>query len=400
MYCTRKISDKITWIGANDRRPPFFEGTYPVPEGVSYNSYLISDEKTCLVDTADKAVAVQFEENLSHALGGRKLDYIFIEHMEPDHCAVLSYVLKEHPEATVYASQMAIMMVKQFFDIDISGRSVAVKDGSILDLGTSRITFYSAPMVHWPEVMVGFMAPDNVLFSADAFGTFGCLDGSIFSDDIDFERDWLPEGRRYYCNIVGKYGQQTAALLAKVAKLDVSMICPLHGPVIREDIGRFVDKYSKWASYEPEEKGVLIAFASVYGDTKNAAEILAGKLYDQGVKNTVIYDVSITHPSYILAEAFRMSNIVLASTTYNTEIFETMQPVIHDFKAHMLRNRCFSIIENGSWAPNSGALMKKEIESLPCSKIIGPEITIKSALKESQLPDIEKLSENIAASMK
>ena len=398
MYCTKKITKDIVWIGGNDRRPPFFEGTYPVPEGVSYNSYLISDEKTLLVDTADKAVRTQFLENLEHALEGRKLDYIFIEHMEPDHCSVLLDVLTRYPEATVLASAMALNMVRQFFAIDLSGRSKAVKEGDSVSLGSKTLTFTAAQMVHWPEVMMGYLAPDGVLFSADAFGTFGAVGGSIFADDMDLDRDWLPEARRYYTNIVGKYGPQVMSVLKKAAALDISMICPLHGPVIRENISYFIDKYTAWASYTPEEEGVLIAFASVYGDTANAAEILAGKLYERGIKKIAVYDVSVTHPSYILSEAFRYSHIVLASTTYNTEIFETMQPVIHDMKSHALKNRKFAVIENGSWAPTSGKLIKQEIGSLSGSEIIEPLITIKSALKEDQLKDLDTLADNIAAS--
>ena len=399
MYCIKSITKDIAWIGGNDRRPPFFEGTYPVPEGVSYNSYLISDEKTLLIDTADKAIRIQFLENLDHALAGRQLDYIFIEHMEPDHCSVLVDVLKNHPETTVLASAMALNMVKQFFALDLSSRAKAVKEGDSVSLGSKTLTFTAAQMVHWPEVMMGYLAPDGVLFSADAFGTFGAVGGSIFTSDMDLDLEWLPEARRYYTNIVGKYGPQVMSVLKKAAALDISLICPLHGPVINENIGYFVDKYTAWATYTPETDGVLIAFASVYGDTANAAEILAGKLYDREVKKTAVYDVSITHPSYILAEAFRYSNIVLASTTYNTEIFETMQPVVNDMKAHALKNRKFSIIENGSWAPTAGKLIREAVGSLPGAEIIEPVITIKSALREDQLKDLDALADNIAASL-
>ena len=398
MYCVKNISEGIVWIGGNDRRPPFFEGTYPIPEGVSYNSYLVTDEKTLLVDTADKTIRTQFLENLEHALAGKPIDYIFIEHMEPDHCSVLVDVLEKHPETQVLASAMALNMIKQFFAYDLGSRVQAVTEGDSVSLGTKTLSCAAAQMVHWPEVMMGYLAPDGVLFSADAFGTFGAIGGSIFADDMDLDRDWLPEARRYYTNIVGKYGPQVMNVLKKASSLDISVICPLHGPVIRENIGYFVDKYTKWASYDPEEDGVLIAFASVYGDTANAAEILANKLYEKGIKKTAVYDVSVTHPSYILAEAFRYSHIVLASTTYNTEIFETMQPVIHDMQSHALKNRKFAIIENGSWAPASGKLMRTAVESMKDCAVIEPVITLKSALRADQLSELETLADNIAAS--
>lgn len=316
MYCTRKVADDIIWVGGNDRRLSVFEGVYKCPTGVSYNSYLIMDEKTVLMDTVDSAVSSVFFENIDHELSGRPLDYVVVQHMEPDHSATLAELVLRHPEAKIVANAKLAVMIKQYFDFDLDSRLVSVKEGDVLETGRHSLTFVMAPMVHWPEVMVTFDSVNGILFSADAFGTFGALDGALFADEVDFFRDHLDEARRYYCNIVGKYGVQVMALLRKASSLRINMILPLHGFVWRRGIGDILEKYIKWATYEPEEKAVVIAYASVYGNTKNAAEILACRLSELGVK-TYMYDVSITTPDHVIAAAFKCSHLVFASTTYN-----------------------------------------------------------------------------------
>ena len=397
MYCTRKVTNDITWIGANDRRLKLFEGVYDVPAGVSYNSYLINDDKTVLMDTVDKAVSGQFLENLAHALDGRKLDYIVVQHMEPDHSATLDEVLLRYPEATLVCSDKVLAMIGQFFGPRYESRARKVKEGDVLKTGRHSLTFVSAPMVHWPEVTVTFDTVDGILFSADAFGTFGSTHGAIFADEVDFMRDYLDEARRYYCNIVGKYGTQVQALLKKASGLDIKMICPLHGFVWREKLGDFIDKYVKWSTYTPEENGVMIAYASVYGNTAAAAESLAIRLRERGVK-TVVYDASVTSSDHILAEAFRYSHLVFASATYNAGIFIKMDELLRDIAAHGLKNRKVSLIENGSWAATAGNQMREILEPLKGTEFIGGKLSIKSALKPSQDADLEALADAIADS--
>ena len=355
MHCVRNVTEDLIWIGGNDRQSPRFESDHPVPRGMSYNSYLLLDEKTVLFDTVDRAVQHQFFENLEHALQGRRLDYVFVHHMEPDHAATLGDLMIRHPEATIVCNGKSLNMIRQFHCTDPKG-AMLVNEGDSISTGCHSFTFYNAPMVHWPEVMVSYDAADGILFSADAFGTFGALNGVLFADEVDFDRDWLDEARRYYTNIVGKYGPQVQALLKKAAGLDVRMICPLHGPVWRKDLGYILDKYAKWAAYEPEVRGVLIAFASVYGGTETAANILACRLAELGVP-VELYDVSVTHYSYVLSEAFKYSHLVFASTTYNNGIFVSMDNFLRDLAHHALRGRKVALIQNGSWAPASGKLM-------------------------------------------
>ena len=307
MYNYRKIQSDLFWVGANDRRLAMFEGVYSVPDGVSYNSYVLLDEKTVLFDTVDKAVAKTFFENVAAVLGDRDLDYVFVHHMEPDHSAVLEDVVLRYPNVKIVCNAATRNMIKQFFDFDLDSRWVEAKEGEVFSTGRHNFCFVKAPMVHWPEVMVSFDTTDGILFSADAFGTFGALNGALFADEVDFDRDYLDEARRYYTNIVGKYGQQVTALLTKAAMLDIKMVCPLHGFVWRKNIGYFIDKYLHWASYTPEETGVMLAYASVYGNTENAVEILAVKLREKGIK-TRIFDVSVTPASDIVAAAFRYSH--------------------------------------------------------------------------------------------
>ena len=400
MYCVRKITDDLTWLGANDRRLALFESAYPIPEGISYDAYLLSDEKTVLLDTADKAVAPRFLENLAHALGGRPLDYLVVNHMEPDHTATLEDVLLRHPETKVVLNQKTLSMVKQFFDFDIDARAILVKEGDTLATGRHTLTFVMAPMVHWPEVMVTYDMTDKTLFSADAFGTFGALNGSLFADEVNFERDLLPPARRYYTNIVGKYGAQVMALLNKMSSLEIKTICPLHGPIWRENIVCFIEKYQKWATWQPEEKGVVIAYASVYGHTENAADIVATALSERGVRNIVMYDVSVTDPSYVLADCFRYSHLVFAAPTYNSGLFTTMDTLLRELSAHGLRERTVALIENGTWAPQSGKHMRAILDEMKDLTILENCVTFKSSVKAPEESELRALADTIADSMK
>ena len=399
MHCTRKVTSDLTWVGADDRRLSCFEGVYGVPDGVSYNSYLLQDEKTVLFDTCDKAVFEVFLENVDYALEGRKLDYLVIDHMEPDHAATVELLVRCHPGVKIVCNAKIQKMLTQFFNYDFSSDVLPVKEGDTLSTGRHELTFVMAPMVHWPEVMFTYDKTDGILFSADAFGTFGALNGRLFADETDFFNDDLNEARRYYTNIVGKYGQQVQMALKKAAGLDIKLVCPLHGYVWRKDFDRYLEKYRLWSTYEPEEKGVLIAYASVYGHTANAANILACKLCDRGIK-VKMYDTSVTPASYILSDSFKYSHLVFASTTYNNGIFVNMEDLLHDIVNHNLQNRKVAIIENGSWAPASGKLMREEISKMKNMEIIGDGIKLLSALKEDQLSQIDALADAIAESIR
>lgn len=397
MYNIKKITKDLFWVGANDRRISLFESVYPVPKGVSYNSYLLMDEKTVLLDTVDKSVTHQFMENVEHVLNGRHLDYLVINHMEPDHCAEIPTIVQKHPDVKIVCNAKIRTMIDQFFNFNLPEEQyMLVKEGDILNTGKHTLSFVFAPMVHWPEVMVTYDVTDKILFSADAFGSFGAIDGNIFADEVDFDHRYMDEARRYYTNIVGKYGPQVQALLKKAAGIDIEMICPLHGYVWRKDLDKFIDKYMKWSSYTPEIQSVLIAYASVYGGTQNAAEILAGKLAEFGVKNIEMFDVSMTHPSYIVSEAFKYSHIVFASTTYNNGIFVNMENLLHDIVAHNLQNRKIALIENGSWACVSGKLMTGLVSQLKNTEVIENKVTLKSALNEAQEDELTLLAKSIA----
>ena len=395
MYCTKNIASDLVWVGANDRRLAMFEGVYSVPTGVSYNSYLLTDEKTVLFDTVDKAVGRIFFENLEPGLGGRTLDYLIVHHMEPDHSATLSELLLRHPETTVVCNDKTAVMIAQFFGSGAAGRMQLVKEGDTLSTGAHELTFYMAPMIHWPEVMMTYDKTAHTLFTADAFGVFGALNGAIFADEVDFERDYLKEARRYYTNIVGKYGMQVQNLFRKIADLDIRMLCPLHGFVWRRDIEYFFKKYNLWSTYTPEEKGVMIAYASIYGNTENAAEILSSKLRERGVR-TVMYDVSVTPASEIIAECFRWSHLVFASSTYNGGVFVTMDELLRDIAAHNLQKRTVAFMENGTWAPVSARQMTAIFAPLKNMTVLEQSISIRSSLTEGQLAEIEALADVLA----
>lgn len=398
MYCTRNVTNDLVWVGGDDRRLAMFEGVYSVPDGVSYNSYLLLDEKTVLFDTVDEAVQKVFFENVAHTLAGRKLDYVVVQHMEPDHSATLEGILLRHPEATVICNKKTETMIYQFFGADLKMNVQLVGEGDTLKTGRHELMFLMAPMVHWPEVMVTYDTADGILFSADAFGTFGALNGALFADEVDFFGDYLKEARRYYTNIVGKYGTQVQALLKKAATVEINMICPLHGFVWRRGIGDYLVKYQQWSRYEPEVTGVMIAYASVYGNTENAANILACRLRDLGIRTTV-FDVSVTASSEIVAAAFEYSHLVFASTTYNAGIFISMDELLRDLASHNLQNRTVAFIENGSWAATSGKLMKEIIGSLKNMTVLEQTVSLRSSLSEAQLDDIGALAEAIAATM-
>lgn len=396
MYCTRKVNDDYTWVGADCRRLALFEGVFGVPDGISFNSYLLTDEKTVLFDTADSAVRRTFRENLTHALAGRELDYIVVHHMEPDHAAELAELAEDYPKAQILCSAMAKTMVGQFFGPETAGRITVIKEGETLCTGRHTLRFVAAPMVHWPEVMLTYDETDRLLLTADAFGCFGALNGALFADEVDFDRDYLDEARRYYTNIVGKYGPQVQAVLKKAAALDIEMLLPLHGFVWREKLGYLLGKYDLWSRYEPEVRGVMIAYASVYGGTENAANVLACRLAEKGVR-VKMFDASVTPASYIVSAAFQYSHLVFASTTYNMGIFVTMEQLLQDIAAHALASRRYALIENGSWSPASGRKMQTLLAPLPGWSEVEPVLTVKSALRPDQAAQMERLADNLAA---
>ncbi|WP_461256763.1 flavin reductase [Treponema sp. R80B11-R83G3] len=396
MYCIKKVTDDLLWVGANDRRLALFEGVYSVPAGVSYNSYLLTDEKTVLFDTVDKAVRQRFLENIEEALKGRKLDYLVVQHVEPDHSAVIHELIRQYPEIKIVCSARALKIIKQFYDFDIDSHVHVVEANETLNTGKHTLQFIMAPMIHWPEVMFTYDSTNKILFSADAFGCFGALNGALFADEVDFAKDYMDEARRYYSNIVGKYGTQVESALDKMSALKIEMICPLHGFVWRTNLNEIISKYMLWGKYEPEDRGVMIAYASVYENTENAAEILACRLRDKGIK-TVIFDVSVTPASEIVSAAFKWSHLVFASTTYNAGIFVTMEALINDLTAHNIKNRKVAIIENGSWAPTSGDLIREKLGKCKNIDILENKLSILSGLKTAQLQDIESMAEAISA---
>lgn len=396
MHSTRKVTDDLIYVGGSDRRLSRFENLFPIPKGVSYNSYVLLDEKTVLFDTADESISRQYIENVVHALNGRPLDYMVVQHMEPDHCAMIDDMLRRYPEAKMVCSAKAVGMFAQFYGTDVAARALVVKEGDKLSTGEHTLHFVMAPMVHWPEVMVTYDEKDKILFSADAFGTFGALAGNIFNDEITFDTVWMNDARRYYTNIVGKYGVQVQALLKKAASLDIEMICPLHGPIWRKDLGLLLEKYQKWCTYEPEDKTVMIAYATMYGNTENAANVLAGMLADKGVKNIAMYDVSETDVSELVAESFRCSHLVLAAPTYNSGIQPKMEAYLSDIKALNLQNRTVAVIDNGTWAATAGKQMIGTLEGMKNMTILENTISIKSALAENQLGALEALADELA----
>ncbi|MCI9264539.1 MAG: FprA family A-type flavoprotein [Oscillospiraceae bacterium] len=399
MHCVRNVTPDLYWVGANDRRTPLFENIHPIPQGVSYNSYLLLDEKTVLFDCVDWSAAPQLLENIDYLLKGRDLDYIVLHHLEPDHGAGLWAVLQRWPHAKLISSLAAQRFMDQFGFSPFTGERIVAKEGERFSFGRHAITFYAAPMVHWPDVMVSFEETEGILFTADAFGTFGALNGKLFNDELDFPHAWLPEARRYYANIVGKYGPPVQALLSKAAALGnkLKLLCPLHGPVWRTDLSWFMGKYDLWSRYQPEDNAVLLVYGSMYGGTEQAAEALAIALTEQGVPVSM-YDVSTTPVSHLIAESFRCSHIVLASVTYNMDFFPPVRDYLEDMKALALQNRTFAVMENGTWNPAAAKLTAAFVtgELTNCA-LLEPKVVLKSAPREDQSGEIQALSAAIAA---
>lgn len=380
------ISKDIINIGASDNNLKIFENQYVLKNGMSYNSYVIKDEKNVIMDTIDEAVTDEWLKNLDKALEGDKLDYLVVSHMEPDHAYNIGLIAEKYPEMKIVGNQFTFNILSNFFDLDISDRKVLVKEGDMLDLGKHKLQFFMAPMVHWPEAMVSYEQTEKVLFAADAFGKFGSL---------DVEEDWIDEARRYYIGIVGKYGMQVQALLNKAATLDIKTICPLHGPVLKENLGYYIDKYKTWSSYEPEEDGVLIACSSIYGNTLNAAEKMADILKEQGEKTVVIRNLTKDDWAECVGDAFKYSKLVLASSSYNAGVFPPMEHFLGRLKERNYQKRKIGIIENGSWAPSAGNCMKNLLQGCKELEIIEPVITIKSRMKEENVKQMESLAEEL-----
>ena len=400
MYQVRNITDKIVWVGASDRRLALFENIFPIPRGVSYNSYVLLDEKTVLLDTVDSSVSGQFFENLEYVLQGRMLDYLIINHMEPDHCAMAGDIVRRYPKVKIVGNVKTFDMMKQFFGMDFSENSIVVKEGDTLETGEHTLHFVMAPMVHWPEAMVTYDAKDKVLFSADGFGTFGALNGNIFADEVDFDRDWLDDARRYYTNIVGKYGASVQALLKKAAGLEIGTICPLHGPIWRRDLGYIMEKYQKWSTYEAEENAIAILYASMYGNTASVADALAGALAERGAKKIAVYDVSNTHVSELISEIFRVSHLVFAVPTYNAGIYPVMENLLSDMKALAVQKKTVALIENGTWAATAAKQVREKLAEMKDMEVLDAPVTVKSAMHADQRPKLEALADAVMASMK
>ena len=399
MYNVRKVTEDITWVGASDRRLALFENIFPIHRGVSYNAYVLLDEKTVLLDTVDAGVAGQFFENLDYVLAERPLDYLVVNHMEPDHCAMIGDIVRRYPEVKIVGNVKTFGMLSQFFGTDYAERAVTVKEGDTLSCGTHTLHFVMAPMVHWPEAMVTYDDADKILFSADGFGSFGALNGNIFADEVDFDRDWLDDARRYYTNIVGKFGASVQGLLKKASGLEIAMICPLHGPIWRENLAYILDKYQKWSTYEPEDKAVVILYASMYGNTASAADALAGMLAAKGAGEIAVYDVSNTHVSELISEIFRVSHLVFAVPTYNSGIYPMMDNLLHDMKALSVQKKTAAIIENGTWASTAAKQMRAALAELKDVTVLDTQISIKSAMKREQAKELEALADEIVKSL-
>ncbi len=378
------ITDTIKYIGADDKDIDLFESQYVVPNGVSYNSYVILDEKVAVMDTVDSRRGGEWMKNLDAALAGRSVDYLVVSHMEPDHAANVQALAEKYPEMKVVGNAKTFPMIAQFFDIDLSQRSVVVAEGDTLNLGSHELTFVMAPMVHWPEVMVSYESSEKILFSADGFGKFGAL---------DTEEDWACEARRYYFNIVGKYGAQVQTLLKKAAGLDIQMICPLHGPILKENLEYYIGKYQVWSSYEPEDEGILVAYASIHGNTRKAAVKLKEILEEKGAKKVAITDLSRDDMAEAIEDAFRYDKMVLACATYDGGLFPCMEDFLHHLKSKTYRKRTVALMENGSWAPTAAKAMRAMLEEMKDITICDKTVTIRSAMKENTVADMEALAD-------
>ena len=398
VYAIRNVTDDVIWIGADDRSVPIFEGMFPIPNGVSYNSYVIRDEKTIIMDTCDSSVATQYWENLMVALDGRSPDYFFVGHMEPDHGAQIKRIVDTFPDVIVVASPRAIEMMGDFYGL-VPKNTMPITEGDTLSLGKHTLTFVSAMMVHWPEVMFAYDSYDGTLYCEDAFGSFGASDGQLFADRETFDRKYLDDARRYYANIVGKYGKHVQKVLAKAGGIRIERLCPLHGQVWDKDIDYIVDKYQHWSTYEPEVKGVVIAYASMYGNTEAVANLLALLLDKRGVKDISVINLMSTHPSYLVADAFKYSNIVLAAPTYNNGLQPMMRTAIEDMASMAVQRRGYSLIANGSWSAASEKVMKSMLSDMESMVQVGETFIIRSSMKPEQVGDLEVLADAIVASL-
>lgn len=382
------ITDSIKYIGVDDKTIDLFESQYVVPNGVSYNSYVILDEKVAVMDTVDKRKTEEWIANLETELSGRDVDYIIVSHMEPDHASSLQVLAEKYPDAKIVGNAKTFGMIPQFFTMDITDRAVTVKEGETLSLGTHILQFFMAPMVHWPEVMVSYEQTEKVLFSADGFGKFGALDA---------EEDWACEARRYYFNICGKYGVQVQALLKKAATLDIQMICPLHGPILKENLGYYIGLYDTWSSYQPENEGIVVAYASIHGNTADAAKKLASILEEKGAKKVVVSDLSRDDMAEVIEDAFRYDKLVLAAATYDGGIFPCMEDFLHHLKAKNFQKRTVAFMENGSWAPTAARQMKAIVETMKQITVCDLVVTIKSTMKEDTIQAMEELADHLLA---
>lgn len=400
MHCTRKVAEQITWVGASDRRINRFENLFPLTEGVAYNSYLIVDDKTALLDTVDAAVTQQYLENVEATLAGRSLDYLVINHMEPDHCANIEAIVARYPEVKLVGNAKTFQFLEQFYTLRVQENYHVVKEGEEIELGHHTLKFFMAPLVHWPEVMMTYEVSKKILFSADAFGAFGALDGYLFADEIDYKGRTLNEARRYYVNIVGKYGNNVLSVLKKFAALEIDMICPLHGPVLRgEEKDLLMSRYQLWASYTPEEKSVLLVYGSMYGNTENAVMILANLLAEKGVKNLKVYDVSNTDPSYIISDFWVYSHIVNASPNYNAELYFKVDNLLREALALNFQNRKVSFISNSTWGGKALKTMQEYYAAGKNFEVVGEPVELKSSFKEENEAAIVALADAIIASL-
>ena len=380
------ITDSILYVGVDDKTLDLFESQYEIPNGVSYNSYVIMDEKITIMDTVDARKTEEWLQNVEQVLNGKTPTYLVVSHMEPDHASNIQILMEKYPEMQVVGNAKTFAMIPQFFDVDLTGRTVTVKEGDTLNLGTHTLQFFMAPMVHWPEVMVAYEQKEKILFSADGFGKFGAL---------DVDEPWTCEARRYYFNIVGKYGAQVQALLKKAATLDVQMICPLHGPILKEDLGYYIDKYDIWSKYEPEDEGVFIAYASIHGNTAKAAKKLAEMLEEKGAKRVAIADLSRDDMAEAVEDAFRHDKLVVASSTYDGGLFPCMEDFLLHLKAKNYQKRTVALMENGSWAPMAAKKMTAILETMKDITIYEPVVSIKSTMKEDTLKVMEELAEKL-----
>ena len=399
MHCTREIKPQIHWIGGSDRRLALFENMFPLTNGVAYNSYLIMDEKITIMDTVDSSITRQYLENIEFLLDGKEADYLVVSHMEPDHCSNIDELTRRYPNMKIVGNKTTFRMISQFYQHDLSARFHEVKEGDELSLGSHTLKFYFAPMVHWPEVMIAYESSEGILFSADAFGSFGAFAGNLFADEMDFDESFMGEARRYYANIVGKYGVQVQNVLKKLDGVSINMVCSLHGPIWRTDAGNIIDKYVHWSTYKPEKAGVVLLYASMYGNTENAVNIIASKLGEKGIRDIRMYDVSKTDHSYIIADIFKYSHIVLGAPTYNGGLYPKMEHLLHEMAMLGVKGRKVALVGNGSWASASVKVMEKHLGEMKDMEILGNPLQLMSTLKPEQLEGVDALVDAIYQSI-